>query len=165
MTLRRGALLALLLPLAACVACTAAAPAAPATPEPEPAAASAPPNPPRPTHPVALPTPAERATAKIAAQVERYQVRLDSSRLTHSEILKTAAASSATGKLTDGQVGAIRSAARRTDLEINIATSLLGLYASGHVTIERVDRAFSELDSSLRTLVGLRNKYAKGKSR
>lgn len=89
-----------------------------------------------------------------------YELVIATARLTHAETLKAAGLAHAAGKISDRHVGKVRAAARQTALEIDIAASLLQLYASGAVPRERLDRAILDLNTSTKSLTVLWKKYA-----
>lgn len=111
--------------------------------------------------PIPIPSPSTPPHTKPTPTIDisAYLHQIAVARLTSAQILKSASAAYTAHKLTDNQVGSIRSAGRRIDLEITIAESTLDLYRSGSFSRSRVDRAISDMNKSLSSMLALWKKY------
>jgi hypothetical protein len=120
------------------------------------------------TCPPPAPSPIEVVTGRAvdfavesvpALSAQPSEIRIAGAQLAQAEILKSAAAAFAAGKLTDGEVGKLRAAARRQGLDISIAESLSALVGAGLADRGRLERALTDLDVSTQALVALWSKY------
>lgn len=96
------------------------------------------------------------ATAK---EVIKYETQISQARLVRAQILKGASQLFQEGKISDSQIGSIRSMGRTVDLEIEIASSSLELYKLNRLSTSHLEESLRSLSASINKFQALWARY------